>query len=172
MKTLKAYINEAIDIYRINEVIATYFVNPNKIILQCPSNYSESDIQIYIDDLWIDKLPSNKEYANKFFGVNADSIVDVHFEYDSFEHIDITPEDFIEWDASYDANNASGKDLNYFVIKNLKYIITFDKFDLTNVDDNNVKYELYKIFESANSNSINKYPIEIKFDRYSLVYRK
>ena len=173
MKSLNRYILEAVDIYRLTEVVAKYFVSPDEIIIQAPETYSESDIQIYMDDLWLDDLPSNEKYSKKFFGVNSDSISDVYFEYDTFEHIDIEPHDYIKWDSKYDTKNVSDDvKLEYFRIKNLKYIITFDRFDLTETNDDNVEEHLVKIFEVTSSNENNKYPIEIEFDKDSLSYRK
>ena len=174
MKSLLQYILEdTVEIYRLNEVIATYFVQDSEIVLQAPETYSESDIQLYMDDLWLNDLPSNEKYSEKFFGVNHDSISDVYFEYDTFEHIDIEPKEYIEWDAKY-GNNNNDKDikLDYFRIKNLKYIIVFDRFDLTDVDDDTVNEKLIDIFKATESNNENKYPIEIKFDEDSLKYKK
>lgn len=175
MKSLIQYILEksSVDIYRLTEVIATYFVQPDEIILQAPETYDESDIQIYIDDLWINALPTNDEYSKKFFGINSDSIADVHFEYDTFEHIDVEPKEYIEWDSKYDSKNSNDDvKLEYFKLKNLKYIITFDRFDMTDVDDDTVKDKLIELFKSTESNDANKYPIEIKFNEDSLKYRK
>ena len=172
MKSLQSFILESADIYRLSEVIATYFVQSDEIILQAPGTYNESDIQIYIDDLWLNQLPADTQYAEKFFGINKDSITDVHFEYDTYEHLSVEPKEYIEWDAKYDQNKKDDIQLEYFKIKNLKYIITFDKFDLTDVDDNTIKKKLIEIFKSTESNNINKYPIELKFDDYSLKYRK
>ena len=134
MKTLVQYIleqfenskiNEAVDIYRLTEVIATFFVQPNEIVLQAPETYSESDIQIYIGDKWLNDLPSGQDYAKKLFGVNADSINDAYFEYDTFEHIDLEPKEYIEWESKYDSKTSNNDDvkLDYFRLKNVKYII-------------------------------------------------
>lgn len=62
--------------------------------------------------------------------------------------------------------------LDYFKIKNLRYIISFDRFDMVGVDDDTVKDYLVNIFKVAESNNANKYPIEIAFDENSLKYRK
>lgn len=173
MKSLIQYIKEStVDVYRLNEVEATYFVQPDEIILQAPETYNESNIQIYMDDLWLSELPSNEKYSEKFFGINHDSIIDVKFEYDTFEHTDIEPKEYIEWKSDYDKHINDDVKLEYFRIKNLKYIITFDRFDLTDVDDDTVEQELIDIFKAAESNNHNKYPIEIKFDEDSLKYRK
>ena len=173
MKTFSQFIREAIEAYRLNEVEATYNVQPEEIILQAPETFQESDIQQYIDDMWLNALPSGQDYSEKFFGKNNDNISDAHFEYDTFEHIDIEPRDYIEWNPKYDVKK-SGDDikLDYFKIKNLKYIITFDRFDLVDVTDDTVKDELIKIFNASESNKENEYPIEIQFDSDSLEYRK
>lgn len=180
MKDIRNYIlehkiNEAVEAYRLNEVEATYLVQPEEIILQAPETYQESDIQQYMDDMWLNSLPSSQDYSEKFFGKNNDSISDVHFEYDTFEHIDIEPKDYIEWDSKFDLKKTNDEEvkLDYFKIKNLKYIITFDRFDMVDVTDDNVEEKLLDIFRAAESNDVNKdYPIEIKFDEDSLEYRK
>jgi len=173
MKSLKQFILETVEIYRLNEVVATYFVQPDEIIVQAPENYSESDIQIYLNDLWLKDLPSNEKYSKSFFGINSDSISDVYFEYDTFEHIDIEPKNYIEWDSKYDPKSSNTDiKLEYFKLKNIKYIIVFDRFDLTDTDDDNVQENLKDIFKAAESNNENKYSIEIKFDEDSLKYRK
>lgn len=173
MKDLVTYIKEAVDAYRLNNVEATYIVNPEEIILQAPETFQETDIQQYMDDRWLQQLPSNSDYSEKLFGNNSDSIYDAHFEYDTFEHIDVEPKEFIEWDVKYDVNKTNDDvKLDYFRIKNLKYIISFDRFDMIGVDDESVDEKLKDIFRAAESNDNNEWPIEIKFDEDSLEYRK
>ena len=173
MKRFKDYILESVNAYRLNSVEATYLVQPEEIILQAPETFQESDIQQYMDDMWLNALPSSQDYSEQFFGKNNDSINDVHFEYDTFEHIDIEPKEFIEWNAKYDVKKTNDDiKLDYFKIKNLKYIISFDRFDMVDVNDDNVEEQLIKIFKAAESNDANKYPIEIIFDKDSLEYRK
>ena len=173
MKPINRYIKESVEVYRLNEVEATYTVQPEEIVLQAPETFQESDIQQYMDDMWLNALPSSQDYSEKFFGKNNDNISDVHFEYDTFEHIDIEPKEYIVWDPKFDAKKT--KDdvaLEYFKIKNLKYIITFDRFDMVDVDDNNVEEKLIDLFRAAESSKVNEYPIEIQFDEDSLKYRK
>jgi len=174
MKSFIEYIKEAVETYRLNEVEATYLVQPEEIILQAPETYQESDIQQYMDDMWLTYLPSGPDYSEKFFGKNNDNISDVHFEYDTFEHIDVEPKEYIEWDSKYDTKKNNDEDikLDYFKIKNLKYIISFDRFDMVDVTDDDVEEQLVKIFKAAESNDANEYPIEIVFDEDSLEYRK
>jgi len=173
MKCLTQYILEAVDVYRLNSVEATYIVQPEEIILQAPETFQESDIQQYMDDMWLNSLPSSQDYSEHFFGKNNDNISDAHFEYDTFEHIDVEPKEYIEWDSKYDVKKT-GDDikLEYFKIKNLKYIISFDRFDMVDVNDDNVEEQLIKIFKSTESNDANEYPIEIIFDENNLEYRK
>lgn len=173
MKGITQFILEAVDVYRLNSVEATYNVQPDEIIIQAPETFQESDIQQYMDDMWLNQLPSSQDYSEKFFGKNNDNISDVHFEYDTFEHIDIEPREYIEWDSKYDVKK-SGDDikLDYFKIKNLRYIIDFDRFDLVDVDDDNVEEKLIDIFRASESSKENEYPIEIQFDEDSLEYRK
>ena len=173
MKSIIQFIKEAVENYRLNSVEATYSVQPEEIILQAPETFQESDIQQYMDDMWLNALPSSQNYSEKFFGKNNDNISDVHFEYDTFEHIDVEPKEYIAWDPKFDVKKT--KDdvvLEYFKIKNLKYIITFDRFDMVDVDDNNVEEKLIDLFRSTESSKVNEYPIEIQFDEDSLKYRK
>ena len=173
MKYIVQFIKEAVEAYRLNEVEVTYNVQPEEIILQAPETFQESDIQQYMDDMWLNQLPSSQDYSEKFFGKNNDSISDAHFEYDTFEHIDVEPKDYIEWDPKFDVKK-SGDDvkLEYFKIKNLKYIITFDRFDMVDVTDDTVKDHLIELFKTTESNKENEYPIEIVFDEDSLEFRK
>ena len=179
MKDIRNYIlehniSEAVEQYRLNEVEATYLVQPEEIILQAPETFQESDIQQYIDDLWLNRLPSGQDYSEQFFGNNCDNISDVHFEYDTFEHINIEPKEYVEWDSKYDVKKTDENiKLDYFKIKNLKYIIDFDRFDMIDVTDDTVEEKLKDIFRASESNDANKdYPIEIKFDEDSLEFRK
>ena len=173
MKTFKQFILEAVDAYRLNSVEATYNVQPEELIIQAPETFQETDIQQYMDDMWLNALPSGQDYSEKFFGKNNDNIIDVHFEYDNFEHLTIEPKEYIEWNAKFDVKKTKDDvKLDYFKIKNLKYIIEFDRFDMVDVTDDNVKEKLIDIFRSAESSKINEYPIEIQFDEDSLEYRK
>ena len=173
MKSIITYIKESVETYRLNEIEATYNVQPEEIILQAPETFQESDIQKYMDDMWLNSLPSSQDYSEKFFGKNNDSISDAHFEYDTFEHIDVEPKEYIEWDPKFDVKKSKDDvKLEYFKIQNLKYIITFDRFDMVDVTDDDVEQKLIDIFKAAESSKANEYPIEIIFDEDSLEYRK
>lgn len=175
MKTIVQYIKEAsVTQYRLNSVTAQYKVEPQEIVLQAPETFQESDVQQYMNDRWLNELPSSQDYAEKFFGKNNDNIIDARFEYDTFEHIDLEPKEYIEWDSKYDVKKSNDDiKLDYFRIKNLRYIIEFDRFDMIDVDDDSVEEKLIDIFRAAESNNENdQYPIEIVFDADNLKFRK
>lgn len=172
MKDIVKFIKESVNVYRLNKVIAEYLVQPEELIFQAPETYSESDIQIYIEDKYLNEMPSYTEYADKFFGTNADNIIDAHFEYDSFSHVDVEPKDYIEWDSKYDSKISKDVKLDYFKLSNIKYIIEFDRFDMDNVTDDDVKDKLIDIFKSSESNNANNWPLEIIFNEDSLEFRK
>ena len=173
MKSLLQKISEAVDTYRLNEVVATYNVEPQEIILQAPESFQESDIQQYMDDMWLNALPSGQDNSERLFGTNFENISDVHFEYDTFEHIDVEPKEYIEWNPKFDVKKTDKNvKLEYFKITNLKYIINFDRFDMIDVTDDTVEEKLKNIFKSSESSKINEYPIEIEFDEDSLEFRK
>ena len=75
MKDIVKFIKESVSVYRLNKVIAKYLVQPSELIFQAPETYSESDIQIYIGDKYLNEMPSYTEYAYNFFGINADNII-------------------------------------------------------------------------------------------------
>lgn len=173
MKSIVKFIKESVDNYRLTKVVAEYLVQPEELIFQAPETYSESDIQIYIEDKYLEELPAGQSFANKFFGNNSNSIIDAHFEYDTFTHLDVEPKDYIEWEAKYDSKNVSDDTkLDYYKINNIKYIIEFDNFDMEYTSDNNVKENLINILKAAESNNDNEWPIEIQFNEDSLEFRK
>lgn len=177
MKDIKTYIleklvNEEYEEYRVNDVTVIYKAVKDPINLQAPSEYNESNIQQYITDLWLDKLPGGGDNSVKFFGENADNIYDVYFEYDNFEHIvDTNNIDYIEFDShASSVDITDDTKLDIFKLHHFKYIIKFEKFDLKDSDDRHIKETLSQIFKAAESNSQNKYPIELKYNESELKY--
>ena len=55
MKSIIKYIRESVEIYRLNEIEATYNIQPEEIVLQAPETFQESDIQQYMDDMTFHK---------------------------------------------------------------------------------------------------------------------
>lgn len=167
---IKKIITEEYKEFRVNEIIATYNAKDTHLCIEAPAEFNESDIQQYINDLWLEKLPSGPNYSEKFFGKNNDNIYDVYFDYNAFEHLSSKPSDsYIEFDSNISPREITDKDkLDYFILNDLKYIIKFDRFDLKDVTEDTLKNTLIKIFKSAESNSYNKWPIDIVFNEKKL----
>ena len=91
MRTLKDYILEAAalneedapaELKTINlEDVKVVYDGPIEYYLQAPVNYSESDLQIYIEDELLPVLPGAVGNAAANFGVNAQSISNIYIEY-------------------------------------------------------------------------------------------
>ena len=174
MKTLCDYINEAYEEFRVSTVRVVYDVEPSELYIQAPETFQESDIQQYMDDSWLEHFPSSDDYNEKMFGKNAENISDIYFEYDKFEHMNESqhePREYIEFDSAGDTSHNDEK-LDFFRIKNLRYIILFEQFDLMNTsdDDDEIHETLDKIFSAAESNNKNEYPIKIKYNSDELDY--
>ena len=91
----------------------------------------------------------------------------------TYPAFDVEPKEYVEWDSKYDVKKSNNDiKLEYFKIKNLKYIITFDRFDMVDVTDDTVEEKLIDVFKAAESSKENEYPVEIQFDEDSLKYRK
>lgn len=160
MKSLIEFINES-EIKKIRNLKVSYkALKP--VVICVPSSYSESDMQIYLDDKCLDLMPGSSDSSKKVLGENIKEINDAYFLYDKLEESDKTTEDVdLEWDPKYDST-YDGSTYIYFTLKNLKYIIEFSEFDINDID--NTEESLKKIFESFNSSTINKYPFVIELD--------
>lgn len=186
MKSLIEFIKEAAedhnlesdDIIRLEGVTIKYDVSPSIIYLELPDDFNESNVQEYMNDAWLEKLPSNSEFSEKFFKLNADNIADVYFEYDSVEHINaenvdkynINPKSIIKIDSSQIEDKDKSEEIGLFKLTNLKYVIVFDRFDLNKstwldgTDKGRIKSTLDTIFKASESNSYNNYPIKIIYN--------
>ena len=94
---------------------------PAEYYVEAPIKFSESDISIYLDDCFLNKLPGSFDLAKKFFGeANANKISDAYFEYDRMEQaVGENPQVNLEWDSHYAPETVSPDDeLAISVIKN------------------------------------------------------
>lgn len=176
MKTLKQFIKESL-IKEENEEfsidnLAVRYDCPSSLFIQIPSKYSESDMQIYLDDELLDKLPGSSQLAKKFFGKNSENIIDAYFEYDSISQaMGKEQKADLVWDEKYDNNIKDSSELTIYQISNLKYIIEFEKFSFDNtIDDTNVRETIENLLQTTVSNSINKYPIEISLNNSNITF--
>ena len=176
MKTLKEFIKESLikeenEEFSINNIVVRYDC-PSSLFIQIPSKYSESDMQIYLDDELLDKLPGSSQLAKKFFVKNSENIIDAYFEYDSISQaMGKEQKADLVWDEKYDNNIKDSSELTIYQISNLKYIIEFEKFSFDNtIDNTNVRETLENLLQTTVSNSINKYPIEISLNNSNITF--
>ena len=176
MKALTHFIKESLlkeenEEFSINNVIVRYDC-PSSLFIQIPSKYSESDMQIYLDDELLDKLPGSSQLSKKFFGKNSENIIDAYFEYDSISQaMGKEQKADLVWDDKYDSNIKDSSELTIYQISNLKYIIEFEKFSFDNtIDDTNVRETIENLLQTTVSNSINKYPIEISLNNSNITF--
>lgn len=176
MKALTQFIKESLikeenEEFSINNLIVRYDC-PSNYFIQIPSKYSESDMQIYLDDELLDKLPGSTELSKKFFGKNSDNIIDTYFEYDSIaQAMGKDQKADLVWDEKYDSSIDNSSELTIYQISNLKYTIEFEKFSFDNtIDDTNVRETLENLLQTTVSNSINKYPIEISLNNSNITF--
>ena len=79
MIDIKAFIKEALDnITKVKNLIVTYKIVPDVVTIALPSNYSESDMQIYIDDKCLDDFPGSNDKSKEVLGNNIDDINDAY----------------------------------------------------------------------------------------------
>lgn len=171
-KSLVQFIKEELESQSVLDLIVKYYIVPKSVVLTAPSNYSEDQIIQYLQDMWFTELPGGAENIEKIFGVNGEHLIDTYLEYDGFSHSknEIRGNEFIEWETKEDPDNYL--DLEYFVVKNIKYCLSFDKFELKIEPGTDIKNMLEEIFKTYESNAINKYPIEIKLDKDSIEFKE
>ena len=168
MKNLTQYIFEALTEKVYNSVKIQYD-GPTDLFIQIPENYTESDIAIYLDDTLLPKLPGSDTNKTKFFGINAQYISDRYFQYDSITlSTSENPIINIEFDSHYNQNINTDTKLVVYQIKNLKYILQFDKFILKNINDKNINDIINSLFKATESNINNKYPIELSLNNANI----
>ena len=106
-------------------------------------------------------------------GVSYESIADAYFSYDSMEQaLGDEQEADIEWNERYDSSVKKDETMHILCISNIRYNLVFDEFKLVNIKDSDIKYKLIDIFNTANSNSTNKYPFEIVLDTKNIEFKQ
>lgn len=146
MRSISSLLLEALDTTTLKDLNVIYIFEKD-VYVQVPESMEESDIQTYLDDTLLPKLPPEIEGSEKSLGKNVDNLVDVYFEYDRMEttsgsHQSAT----VEWDAHYDEEKNGGA-MQVMRIKGMKYVISFDKFELKDVDESKVKETLDNLFD-------------------------
>ena len=181
MKTLYEYINEK----RIYEEYETFSVKDLKVSYKCfpnneytefyvPEAYNEDNLMVYINDMFLNELPAGDKFAKDNFGEkNAQAIYDVFFTLERYEKYTSSTGNFINWDNSKDTNFNPDKDKFCFIkVKNLKYNISFEEFEIKDVDSSTINNTLITIFKAFNANETNKYPLKITLDDKNISYKE
>lgn len=168
MKSFSQYIVEQFEKSILVRNLEVHYFGPSKLYIEAPKNFSEDEMQNYLDDLLLEQLPAGND-AEKYFGANKSNIIDVYIEYDSInEAMGEDQKADIEYSARDNSNNDSDE-LIVWCIENFIYTVSFDTFELTNVDSMYVDNELKKIFERTISD---KLPVKLEITKESISYNK
>ena len=174
MKSLQQFILEEYNDYRVKNLEVPYIVNPKNdyIIFKIPEAWSEDNFQIYLQDMYLNDMPGGEDYAEDFFGKNAENIFDVVFEYNKYEKSeDIDKDDYIDFDTNYDNKIKDDAKFVYVKLEKLRYIIKFDEFDLKDESIDDINKTLIEIFKQCESSKENEWPLEIILDEKNVKYK-
>lgn len=165
---IKRHINESFDKMVVSNINGVFIVNDKKpVVISAPATYNESDVQIYLDDVLLKEYPGDNTNAENFFGKdNVDNIIDTYFEYSKFERVDnYDGELTLEWDSHYDNNVNDKTEMGYFTLYDVKYIIKFSEFLLNAQDEQHALKDIEDLLRRSESNYLNKYKVDIKFEK-------
>ena len=159
------YITEADeDEVSVRDLVIKYSC-PKDVYVQVPEKYSESDVQIYLDDKLLPELPA--ETQEDALGKNYKEINDCYFEYEVMEPSSGTNQKAdLEWDDNYD-QSANGTNMVVQHIKNMKYVIKFERFYLNNIDndDAEIKDTIFKLFDGFVADTDDDLPFDITLSK-------
>lgn len=176
MKSLRQFIQSRINEAETRDDVTLYDLTvkydaPDEIYVQVPVKMGESDTQIYLDDIMLGKMPA--QTSQDSFGKNASEIADSYFEYDNMEQSGgIQPRIDIEWDSHYNPS-MNDEELVVIKIRGLKYVITFDKFELSGIDADNsdaIRETLYQLFNGVIGDG-NKLPIVMTLNKDNITWK-
>ena len=127
-------------------------------VIEVPKDYTDDDINQYISDLLLESMPSDDNLAKKYFGANADNIIDARFEFEKKEDAKDGLHCTFDFDKSLDDNFKGEQDnLKKYALENLRFIVDWSEFDVTNTSDDGLLYDLWNIFKRTRSSNIVKY---------------
>lgn len=172
MKSFNQYIKEEFELYGVKNLEVVFDCNPKDkfIEFEVPDTYSEDNFQIYLQDRYLKELPGDEKRAEQFFGKNKKYIFDVFFLYNKYDKSEEQKSDHpIEFIEGYDTRDDSPKFV-YVRVEDLRYIIKFETFEYKCEDVNDTKDILVDIFKTCESNTINKFPIDIVLNEDEMKY--
>lgn len=143
-------------------------------VIEVPEDYTDDDINQYISDLLLESMPSDDDLAKGYFGANADNIIDARFEFEKKEDSKDGLHCTFEFDKSLDDNFKGEQDnLKKYALENLRFIMDWSEFDVTNTSDDGLLYDLWNIFKRTRSNNIVKYmddKIKLEIEEKDMVF--
>ena len=176
MKSLAKYLKESLvtnspfilnedgdQTIRLNDFEASWIVKDPEnhggtFVIQIPNDYTDDDVQQYLSDLMLESLPSDEDYAKEFFGSNADHIIDARFEYEKKEDAKDGLHCTFEFEKNLDDQyKGEDDDLKKYALVNLRYIVDWDQFDVSNTSDDGLMYDLWDVFKRTKSSANVKY---------------
>ena len=143
-------------------------------VIEVPEDYTDDDINQYISDLLLESMPSDDDLAKEYFGANADNIIDARFEFEKKEDAKDGLHCTFGFDKSLDDNFKGEQDnLKKYALENLRFIVDWSEFDVTNTSDDGLLYDLWDIFKRTRSNNIVKYmndKIKLEIEEKDMVF--
>lgn len=188
MKELSTYIKECLKSFkedrdqtiRLNDFECSWQVKDpinhgGTFILELPEDYKDDEISQYLNDMLLEAMPTDEDLAKDFFGTgNGDNIIDARFEYeDKKEVTDKSKHITLEYDKSVDDQYKGSDVLKVYELKNLRFIVDFEYFDVTNTSDDGLQYDLWDIFKRTKSSNNVKYmngKVKLDISEKDLVY--
>lgn len=175
MKSLFQYILEEYNTFRCKDVNIPFDIlvdGDTQISFQVPAVYSEDDLQIYLQDLYLEKMPGNNKDTQDKLGINYDNLFDTNFEYEEYVKSDEEPNNFIEWDESYDNRvNKNDDEFGYITLSNLKYYMKFDIFDIDVESETDIHDTIIQIFNTMNIENDKDLPFDLILDEKNIEYK-
>ena len=143
-------------------------------VIEVPEDYTDDDINQYISDLLLESMPSDDDLAKEYFGANADNIIDARFEFEKKEDTKYGLHCTFGFDKSLDDNFKGEQDnLKKYALENLRFIVDWSEFDVTNTSDDGLLYDLWDIFKRTRSSNIVKYmddKIKLEIEEKDMVF--
>lgn len=143
-------------------------------VIEIPEDYTDDDINQYISDLLLESMPSDDDLAKEYFGANADNIIDARFEFEKKEDAKDGLHCTFDFDKSLDDSfKGEQDDLKKYALENLRFIVDWSEFDVTNTSDDGLLYDLWDIFKRTRSSNIVKYmddKIKLEIEEKDMVF--
>ena len=171
MKDICTFIREALDDSQKLNGLEVKWDGPDDLFIQVPESYGESEIQIYLDDTLLGKMPL--EADAKALGKNEDELTDVYFEYEKIEAAQGTSQKAdIEWDDHYD-QSVNGTNMKVMHIYGLKYCGMFEKFTLENAseDESEIRDILFSLFDGMGQDVKDDIPFELSLNKDNITWK-